>query len=96
MYGNFRCDAPWVLVKSAISAMRDFEPDPDIILWTGDSSAHGTPSEVDFDYVLSAERTLSTYLRKYFPNALILPVLGNHDSSPPDYFPGRTKFFGTG
>jgi len=34
-FGDYNCDAPWSLVASAISAMRNVEPHPDFILWTG-------------------------------------------------------------
>ena len=34
-YGDYNCDAPWSLVVSAISAMKNIEPQPDFILWTG-------------------------------------------------------------
>ena len=34
-FGNFKCDAPKLLVKSAIEYMRKKFPNPDFILWTG-------------------------------------------------------------
>jgi len=34
-YGDYNCDSPWSLVISAINAMRNIEPHPDFILWTG-------------------------------------------------------------
>jgi len=34
-YGDYNCDAPWSLVVSAINAMKNIEPQPDFILWTG-------------------------------------------------------------
>jgi len=34
-YGDYNCDSPWSLVISAINAMKNYEPQPDFILWTG-------------------------------------------------------------
>lgn len=34
-WGDYLCDAPWILVNSSIYAMRDIAPEPDFILWTG-------------------------------------------------------------
>ena len=36
-YGNYNCDSPKILVKSAIEYMRKQFPNPDFILWTGKS-----------------------------------------------------------
>ena len=34
-FGDYKCDSPWPLVESAISAMKDIKSDADFILWTG-------------------------------------------------------------
>lgn len=34
-WGDYLCDSPWVLVNSSVWAMREIEPEPDFILWTG-------------------------------------------------------------
>ena len=34
-WGNYNCDSPWPLVKSAIQAMVEIEAQPDFVLWTG-------------------------------------------------------------
>ena len=88
--GDFGCDSPWPLVKSAVKAMHDLHPEPEFILWTGDSISHfNYPAEASWEYIFSTERAIVQLLRHYFPETLILPALGNHDSSPSDYFPGR-------
>lgn len=86
-YGDYSCDSPWTLAKSALQAMREIQPNPDFILWTGDSSPHWQyPS---MEYVFSAERALVALIRTHFPNTKVVPVMGNHDTSPPDFFPGK-------
>lgn len=34
-YGDYDCDSPWALVKSAVTTMKELAPDVDFILWTG-------------------------------------------------------------
>ena len=34
-WGNYLCDSPWKLINSTVFAMRDIEPNPDFIIWTG-------------------------------------------------------------
>lgn len=34
-WGDYLCDSPWVLVNSSIYAMKEIEPKPDFIFWTG-------------------------------------------------------------
>lgn len=67
--------------------MAKIEPNPDFILWTGDSSPHWSfPDAPNWDYVYAAERYIAGYLAKHFPNTTIVPVLGNHDAFRPDNF----------
>ena len=39
-FGNFMCDSPEILVKSAIEYMKKQFPNPDFILWTGMCHIH--------------------------------------------------------
>jgi len=85
--GNYHCDSPAALVESALLAMKRLNPNPDFIVWTGDSAPHWwnpVPSE---DYILNVTKSVFTRLDKLFPSVAIIPALGNHDSSPPDQFP---------
>ena len=34
-WGNYLCDSPWILINSSIYAMKEIEPEPDFIFWTG-------------------------------------------------------------
>ena len=45
------------------------------------------------EYVLSAERDITSLIRERFPNAKVLPVMGNHDTSPPSFFPQNHTFY---
>ncbi|XP_002411298.3 acid sphingomyelinase-like phosphodiesterase 3b [Ixodes scapularis] len=81
-YGDSRCDAPKLLIESAFSAMRDIQPEPDYILWTGDNLPH--LPDIPWSEVYSETRWLGEVLSRSFPNSPIVPTLGNHDCSPPN------------
>ena len=79
--GNYSCDSPFALVESAFRKMKRVNPDPDFILWTGDSGPHGKDPEPKFDVVYGNLKKITKMLSaKYFPNTTIIPALGNHDT----------------
>jgi hypothetical protein len=89
--GNYHCDSPLVLAKSALDAMKKIHGDPDFILWMGDSTPHwNTPTSSDMTYIINVTQTVFTELEHLFPGVPIIPVLGNHDVSPPNQFPIST------
>lgn len=90
-YGNFRCDSPWKLVKSAIAAMSEIHAKPDFIFWTGDNVPHVDNPEPDWTEVHSLLKNITQQLTKKFPGVPIYPVLGNHDSSPSNNLPPKNK-----
>jgi len=86
-YGDFRCDAPSVLVKSAIEAMHRVLPDPDFILWTGDNSPHDGDKSKRDPQITRNLRFIVKWMHETFGNTTkVVPVLGNHDSFPKDTF----------
>jgi len=92
--GNYRCDGTRPVLLSAVKTMKVEEPEPDFILWTGDSSPHSwDPTQPDWNYIFTVERDIVSMLRKNFPTTLILPSLGNHDSFPADFFPDDNATF---
>lgn len=87
-YGDFKCDSPKKLVLSAINYLKTKLPDPDFILWTGDSSPHWkNDNERKWREVYSNLKWITRALHQKFPNTTIIPALGNHDSHPADFFP---------
>ena len=84
-YGSYHCDPPKILVESAFEAMKKFVKNPDFILWTGDNSPH-----VDTLKTKDVMKHLSYVTKKLYqlyPGIPVIPVLGNHDSAPKDFFP---------
>ncbi|CAN7937165.1 unnamed protein product, partial [Ixodes hexagonus] len=81
-YGDVKCDAPKLLVESAVAAMRWFEPKPDFVLWTGDNLPH--VEDVSWSEVLEQTRWIGQLLTEAFPDCPVVPTLGNNDCSPRD------------
>ncbi|RXG71911.1 Acid sphingomyelinase-like phosphodiesterase 3b [Armadillidium vulgare] len=80
-FGNYLCDAPYALVRSALQALKNIEPYPDFIVWTGDNAPH--TRKVDFPVIFKTLSNITEELKSLFnSNIPILPVLGNHDTYP--------------
>lgn len=94
-YGNYLCDSPWALVKNALQTMVEIESAPDFVLWTGDNVPHVDP-QPDFDVIFRTVNNITTELRTAFQESIpVLPVLGNHDAFPKDYYPiAGEEFYG--
>ncbi|XP_040835624.1 acid sphingomyelinase-like phosphodiesterase 3b isoform X2 [Ochotona curzoniae] len=88
-WGDYLCDAPWILVNSSIYAMRDIAPEPDFILWTGDDTPHVPDESLGEAAVLRIVERLTTLIRDVFPDTKVYAALGNHDFHPKNQFPPR-------
>ncbi|XP_063585679.1 acid sphingomyelinase-like phosphodiesterase 3b isoform X2 [Penaeus indicus] len=87
IFGDYACDAPLKLVESAVDAMKRIHPNPDFIMWTGDDTAHVDDKYFSTDKVVDIISSLTDVLKSKFPNADVLPVLGNHDYYPKNQVP---------
>ena len=86
-YVHFKFSGTFDIFQSSLGAMKEHEPKPDFILWTGDSSPHWwKPDSPSWHYIFKTEKMILDQIQKTFPNATIIPVLGNHDSYKPDNF----------
>lgn len=90
IYGNYLCDAPWLLVTAAIQGMYKIKSDPDFIVWTGDSIPHVDDKDLDPDKVYMLIGNVTDQLRQTFSNTTIYPTLGNHDPYPSNQMPYDT------
>ncbi|BAU54248.1 metallophosphoesterase [Mucilaginibacter gotjawali] len=84
-------DANYGVLQSALFNMKKRLPDPAFILIAGDFIWHGaTPA----DSVLKKKCILfiAGLLKEYFPNALIIPAMGNNDTYGQDYALQDSKF----
>ncbi|CAN8025549.1 unnamed protein product, partial [Ixodes persulcatus] len=91
-YGDVKCDAPKLLVESVVAAMQSIEPNPDFVFWTGDNLPH--VEDVPWSEVYAQTRWLGQRLSEAFPGYPVVPTLGNHDCSPPNYMrPNNMSLF---
>lgn len=93
-------DTNFPLLQSLLAAMRQQVPNPDIVFVSGDSLAHGLPQFFDkfatsptaayATFANTAEQYVAMKLSQTFPNAQIVPTLGDWDTpcKGGDTYPG--------
>ncbi|XP_029928014.1 acid sphingomyelinase-like phosphodiesterase 3b [Myripristis murdjan] len=67
--------------------MRDILPDPDFIVWTGDSTPHVPNQDLGETEVLSIISNLTDIINQVFPSTKVYSTLGNHDFHPKNQLP---------
>lgn len=90
-WGDYLCDSPWVLVNSSVWAMREIEPEPDFILWTGDDTPHVADERLGEEAVLAIVERLTKLIREVFPETKVYAAMGNHDFHPKNQFPAGSN-----
>uniref|UniRef100_A0A2K6S0X8 Sphingomyelin phosphodiesterase acid like 3B n=1 Tax=Saimiri boliviensis boliviensis TaxID=39432 RepID=A0A2K6S0X8_SAIBB len=68
-WGDYLCDSPWALINSSIYAMKEIDPEPDFILWTGDDTPHVPDEKLGEATVLEIVERLTKLIREVFPGA---------------------------
>ncbi|XP_053122980.1 acid sphingomyelinase-like phosphodiesterase 3b isoform X2 [Hemicordylus capensis] len=86
-WGDYLCDAPWILVNSSVYAMKEILADPDFILWTGDDTPHVGNEKLSEKAVLQIIERLTNLIKRVFPGTPVFPAMGNHDFHPKNQFP---------
>ncbi|MGP6158622.1 MAG: metallophosphoesterase [Vulcanimicrobiaceae bacterium] len=88
-YLGFPGDTNFPLLQSALAAMRQQVPHPDIVFVAGDFLAHALPISAKLagisaanypTFVNTTEQYLALKLSQTFPNAQIIPTLGDWDT----------------
>lgn len=80
-FGRLMCDGPWLLLKTALEAAKLVRREPDFIVITGDFPAHHLLCRrTELDVIANVTATVAAV----FPNALVVPTVGNNDFFP-DY-----------
>ena len=85
--GRYGCDAPTILIDTMLDAFIRSHGKQDVIILTGDFSAHHTampfpiePELVEtYSLLLAQHAGLTQLLAQKFPDTLILPAFGNND-----------------
>jgi sphingomyelin phosphodiesterase len=85
-YGDYgKCDLPFHSYINALEHISNTHPDIKIIYLTGDFVPHNiwtTSPSSNMEILANA----SKYLQEYFPRAVVIPVIGNHETHPVNMF----------
>ena len=81
-----KCDSPLRTIESMYRHISKKHPNIELIYWTGDLPPHDIWNQTRQGN-LEVLRETSKQLRQHFPDKVILPALGNHESVPVDSFP---------
>jgi sphingomyelin phosphodiesterase len=84
-WGDYECDINEKMIHAMLSHI-SATVKPDYIFWTGDNPPHNVWSQ-SREFQLNATLRVTNLLKTYFPNTVILPAIGNHESFPVDQFP---------
>ncbi|KAJ3333067.1 hypothetical protein HDU76_011755, partial [Blyttiomyces sp. JEL0837] len=88
-YGDYGADAPQALAASALKFIPTVVPKIDLLILTGDLVPHSL-WETTTQNVFSALETAVNLIKTNLPNVTIYPSVGNHDTSPTNYFAPTT------
>ncbi|KAL3121262.1 hypothetical protein niasHT_000415 [Heterodera trifolii] len=83
VFGDHNCDSPMALLEFMLREAKAKVPNPNLIIWTGDSLPH---DKYDENVLFDIWQNVTNAISAHFPDAVLLPVLGNHDSAPGNSF----------
>ncbi|XP_036304261.1 acid sphingomyelinase-like phosphodiesterase 3b [Pipistrellus kuhlii] len=90
-WGDYLCDSPWALINSSVHAMKEIEPEPDFIFWTGDDTPHVPNERLGEAKVLEIVERLTKLIREVFPDTKVYSAMGNHDFHPKHQLPAGSN-----
>ncbi|KAL3076336.1 hypothetical protein niasHS_013607 [Heterodera schachtii] len=92
-FGTRSCDSPLSLVNFMVKEAQKQLESPDYVIWTGDNAAHDEYDEKRFFDTLESANSV---ILSRFPDAIVIPVVGNHESVPGNDFTdnGTNNFAG--
>ena len=81
-FGDPNCDAPTQLFQAFLSYAKTVNPD--VIIYTGDNNDHNMLHYQNHN-LMTETHFIGKSLREAFPNAVIVPTLGNIETAPQDH-----------
>jgi sphingomyelin phosphodiesterase len=78
-WGDYNCDSNPESIRQLIHTF-DVTGEPDFIVWTGDNNDHGIYD--DPNVTTNATFHITRIFNEIFPNTVIFPIQGNHESNP--------------
>ena len=90
-YGDYACDLPIATLDLLTDHLQQLNPQPDIIVYTGDNPPHDNWEE-SWQSQTNSTNFLVKYLSTKLPNQTIYPAMGNHETFPESfYYPPRYR-----
>lgn len=84
-YGEYKCDLPLATLGLLTKHLRDLDPQPDFVIYTGDNPTHDI-WEKTLQGQTESSRFLVDFLSKNLPNQTIYPAIGNHETFPDNFY----------
>ncbi|XP_065838310.1 sphingomyelin phosphodiesterase-like [Oscarella lobularis] len=84
-WGDYSCDCPLATMESLLDFIKN-NIEFDFVYWTGDVPPHNVWNQTRYDQLHVLDVVIKLLL-KYFPNKVIYPALGNHESAPVNSYP---------
>ena len=84
-FGDFNCDTPYDLIKETFKWINKSNIGINAIFWGGDTVNHHDFIQSPISN-LKIIRNITNEIKNYFPNSILIPVIGNHDLYPIDQF----------
>ena len=84
-FGDYSCDLSTFALNHLVNHLQSLDPQPDFIVYTGDNSPHDVWKQ-NSEMLVNATDFLVDYLSARFPNLMIYPALGNHESFPANFY----------
>ena len=90
-YGDYKCDLPIATLNLLTNHLKQLNPQPDFIVYTGDNPPHDIWEE-SWQSQTNSTNFLVKYLSTKLPNQTIYPAMGNHETFPESfYYPPRYR-----
>ena len=87
--GRYGCDSPMILLETMLQEFNESHGKQDVIIFTGDMASHYTAMDIDdlpsrkketYSLLMATHSGITQLLTKYFPDTIILPMIGNNDN----------------
>ncbi|KAH3899141.1 uncharacterized protein SCDLUD_004568 [Saccharomycodes ludwigii] len=85
-FGNYKCDAPEVLINSSLHSIGDYQKSNnisfDFAIFTGDLVDHDETAYTGYDMTVESEQIIFRDIKNTLDEVPVYSVLGNHDTFP--------------
>ncbi|XP_031357555.1 sphingomyelin phosphodiesterase A-like [Photinus pyralis] len=80
-WGSAECDTPLKTLDYILEVIAERHTDISYIMWLGDIAPHDIWRQTKAGQLITLRDGISA-LKRFFPNTLVLPTIGNHETKP--------------